>query len=449
MILKKKTLGGLLALSMAITPALAACSQEQKPADKAAAGTGAAPAAQMEAKKPVSFTLAYAAGDPAHKQGVVDAIAAFNKANPNIKIVDISNNSSATYLEYLKTKDAVGEFPDLVEMRDTQLYADAGKLAELPADLKDLFKLTAQVNGKFYTAPIAGSAPQGIIYNKKMYKDAGITQEPKTYAEFLEICEKLKAKGIAPLVVGGKDIWHMGFLINKFLIDDVFIKDPNWNAKRNKGEVSFTDAGPTKAMKDFTQLFEKGYVEKGFLSTADNQTTSLLVTNKAAMLYSGPWMFQQILDADPSFELGFYVLPGTDGKINLATLPNQQGWSMTAEAAKNPEKAAAMKQFIKFFFAKEQYAHYLELVSGIPTTKENITYKAIEPLQTVLKVVNDPNTGHSMQINGFWGDNTMPASFRNWFYKLSQDWASGKLTVEDAMKKSDEEWNTEVKALKK
>ncbi|MDF2959500.1 MAG: transporter substrate-binding protein [Paenibacillus sp.] len=449
--MNKRTLGGLLALSIAVTPALAACSQEQKPAKNAGAAgaAGAAGSANTEQKKQVSFTLAYAAGDPAHKQGIVDIIAAFNKANPNIKVVDVSNNSSATYLEYLKTKDAVGEFPDLVEMRDTQLYADAGKLAELPADVKELFKSTAQVNGKVYTAPIAGSAPQGIIYNKKMYREAGITQEPKTYAEFLELCEKLKAKGIAPLVVGGKDVWHMGFLLNKFLIDDVFIKDPNWNSKRNKGEVSFTDAGPTKAMKDFTRLFEKGYVEKGFLSTADNQTTSMLVTNKAAMLYSGPWMFKQILDADPSFELGFYALPGTDGKINLATLPNQQGWSMTAEAVKNADKAAAMKEFIKFFFTKDQYSKYLELVSAIPTTKENISYKSIEPMQTALKIVSDPNTGHSMQINGFWGENTMPPSFRNWFYKLSQDWASGKMTVEEAMKKSDEQWNIEVKALKK
>lgn len=443
--MNKRTVTGLLALSLALTPALSACSKEQKPADSAgAAGASTAP------KKQVSFTIAYAPGDPSNKQGMADSIAAFTKANPNIKVVDISNNSSASYLEFLKTKDAVGEFPDLVEMRDTQLYADAGKLAELPAELKELFKTTPQINGKFYTAPIVGAPPHGIIYNKKMYRDAGITQEPKTYAEFLDVCEKLKAKSIAPLVVGGKDVWHMGFLINKYLIDDVFIKNAHWNGQRNKGQVSWTDAGPTKAMKDFSALFEKGYVEKGYLSTADNQTTSMLVTSKAAMLYSGPWMFKQILEADPSFELGFYALPSvTDGKINLATAPNQQGWAMSANAVKDAEKLAAMTQFVKFFFTKEPYSHFLELQGGIPTTKENITYKAIEPMQTVLKLVSDPNTGSSMQMNGFWGEDMMPPSFRNWFYKLAQDWLNGKMTVEEAMKKADEQWNTDYKAMQK
>ncbi|GJM76132.1 hypothetical protein HMSSN036_83480 [Paenibacillus macerans] len=49
------------------------------------------------------------------------------EANPQIKIKDISETTSAAYLDWLKTKDAVGEFPDLVEMRDTEVFADAGK----------------------------------------------------------------------------------------------------------------------------------------------------------------------------------------------------------------------------------------------------------------------------------------------------------------------------------
>ena len=52
-------------------------------------------------------------------------------------------------LDWLKTKDAVGEFPDLVEMRDTEVFLKAGKIAELPADLRDLFATSAEVGGKY------------------------------------------------------------------------------------------------------------------------------------------------------------------------------------------------------------------------------------------------------------------------------------------------------------
>ncbi|MDG0813874.1 extracellular solute-binding protein [Cohnella rhizosphaerae] len=102
---------------------------------------------------------------------MADAIAAFTKANPNIKIKDISEGGSMAYLDWLKTKEAVGEFPDLIEMRDTQLFAEAGKIAELPQEWLDLIAAPPALNDKHYTAPIAGTVPQGIIYSKKSVRE--------------------------------------------------------------------------------------------------------------------------------------------------------------------------------------------------------------------------------------------------------------------------------------
>ncbi|MGO4274369.1 ABC transporter substrate-binding protein, partial [Paenibacillus sp. TAF58] len=263
-----KVLAGTAAIALVLT----ACGSKETTTPSSSTAPAASTAANAAPKKDVTFSVIYATGDPATKQAVADSIAAFTKANPHIKIKDLSETTSASYLDFLKTKDAVGEFPDLVEMRDTQLFADNGKIAELPKDLQGLFESVPQVNGKVYNAPIALPAPQGIIYSKKAYADAGITEEPKTYADFIAAQEKLKAKGISPIVVGGKDIFHWGFWINKYFMDEMLAQDPNWNSKRSKGEVSFTDAGPMKAMTLFTELFTKGYVDKGFMSTADNQT---------------------------------------------------------------------------------------------------------------------------------------------------------------------------------
>ncbi|HTG70593.1 MAG TPA: ABC transporter substrate-binding protein [Candidatus Udaeobacter sp.] len=441
----KKTFTQLSVLMLAIALVLTACGANNNAGGKNEGTTPESPAPAAEEKKEVSFTIGYATGDPATKKAITDAIKAFTDANSNIKIVDISEGTTSSYLDWLKTKDAVGEFPDLVEMRDTELFANAGKIAELPADLVELFKELPQVNGKLYNAPLTLNAPQGIIYSKKAYADAGITELPKTYDEFLQAQEKLAATGITPLVVGGKDIFHMGFWLNKFLIDQVYSKDGDWNSKRTAKTASFTDAGPVQAMTDFKELFTK-YVDKGWLSTADNQTASILVSGKAAQLFSGPWMFTQIKEADPSFDFGFYALPDREGKINVIGLPSPAGWTLSAEAAKDADKAAAMSEFIRFFFSKDQYSKFLKAANGVPSTKEEITYESTEQMQEVLRIMADPNVTKSLAINNWWGENLIPPQFRNWYYKLMQELVLNSGDVAEYMKKADVEYDTQVKA---
>ncbi|MDF9844922.1 MULTISPECIES: extracellular solute-binding protein [unclassified Paenibacillus] len=445
----KKSVTGLSATLLAATAILSACGGNNNASNTANNGNNTtvtnAPAATTDTKKEVQFSIGYASGDPATKEAIAETVKAFMEANPNVKIKDISETSSAAYLDWLKTKDAVGEFPDLVEIRDTQVFADAGKIVELPADLAELFDNPPQVDGKVWNAPMSVNVPQGIIYSKKAYADAGITELPKTYDEFLAIQEKLKASGITPIVVGGKDIFHMGFWVNKFLIDDVYSKDPDWNSKRTAKTVSFTDANVVQAMTDFKDLFTN-YVDKGWLSTGDNQTASILVAGKAAQLYSGTWMFTQIQEADPSFEFGFYAIPDREGKVNVIGLSSPAGWSLSAEAAKDADKTEAIKDFIRFFFAPEQYAKYLASINAIPSTKEKVTYETGEQMQVALDLIADPNVTKSLAINNWWGDNLIPPQFRNWFYKLLQDLVVKDENVSDYMKQADTEYDTQVKA---
>ncbi|WP_176475977.1 ABC transporter substrate-binding protein [Paenibacillus sp. 7523-1] len=425
------------ALLLALTMTLGACSTSSSPNSDENGSTSSS--------DKVSFTIGYASGDPAAKKAIADSIKRFTEANPSIEIKDMSENTSNSYLDWLKTKDAVGEFPDLVEMRDTEVFADAGKIVELPSDLIELFDSPPEVDGKIWNAPIANNVPQGIIYSKKAYADAGITELPKTYDEFIAIQEKLKASSITPIVVGGKDIFHMGFWVNKFLIDEVYAKDPDWNSKKTEQAVSFADENVVQAMTDYKALFQN-YVDKGWLSTPDNQTASFLITGKAAQLYSGTWMFSQIEEADPSFEYGFYAVPDREGHVNVIGLPSPAGWTLSAEAAKDPKKTEAIKKFIRFFFEPEQYSQYLASVNGIPSTQAEVTYETGEAMQTALDLMSDPNVTKSLAINNWWGENLIPPQFRNWFYKKLQEMVLNDGDVKTYMEQVDAEYDNQVKA---
>ncbi len=396
----------------------------------------------------LSFSITYVSGDMAHKQGIATVIADFEKSHPNIAIHEI-NETTLYGADFLRMKDSVGEFPDVMEMLWTQEFAGAGLVAELPDDLAALFRSVPEVNGKVFNAPLDLPAPQGIIYNKQLFRAAGIEGNPKTFDEFLEICEQIKRLGVPPLVVGGKDYWHMGFWVNKFLIDDVLIQNPDWNSQRTNGDVSWTDPGPKTAFRSLKTLWDNGYVAPDYLTTTDYQTASVLASGQAAMLFSGPWMFNQILAIDPDFELGFFALPDKNGKINLAGAPTPSGWSISAEAAQDPEKLKIIKQFLHFFFSEEEYPKYLKAVNGIPSTREAMTYPAPEAMQELLRVMNDPEIGLSRHMNGFWGENEYPPRrFLEWFYKSIQDWLAGKASLEEVLKEADQEWDKEMKLIR-
>lgn len=96
-----KTFSKVLVGSTALALIVAGCGNNS---DSATSTSSAAPAGTAAAttapKKDVTFSVIYATGDPATKQAVVDSIAAYTKANPNVKIKDLSETTTAAYLDF-------------------------------------------------------------------------------------------------------------------------------------------------------------------------------------------------------------------------------------------------------------------------------------------------------------------------------------------------------------
>lgn len=405
------------------------CSKKQ-------ASTGGAAA---NGKTPVTITAVYAVGNQLTADLIHARIEGFMKANPHVTIIEKLSNEGS-YLDAIKTLDAVGELPDLIEMRDTPVFVRAGKLGELPADIINLFENTVAFNGKVYTAPIDESYPNGIVYSKKIFDKLGIkVSDIKTYSDFLRVCETIKASGVAPIVVGGSDIWHIGFWWGYFWQNEVAVKDPDWIAHRYEGKVKFTDPEIRSAMTGLNELFQKGYIERGWASTGEGQCPSILVSGRAAMYYIGPFAFGQIEEADPSFEYGFFALPNKEGKFNVSGGPTAQGWSINAETQKNPEKAQVVYDFIRYFFTKDVYTEYLAKGSFLPSLKEKISYTSSVQFQEVQRIAA---TADNKQLN--WnqkiGVNELPPNFRNFCYKLASEWFLNVSTIDAGLRTMDQEW---------
>lgn len=392
---------------------------------------------------PTELTFIFADGDEAFKTSMNRAVDAFNAAYRDITIT-VQPGDGGVYSEFLKTKDSVGEFPDMLEMRDTAMYVRAGKLAPLSDELVSLFKTAMRFDDKVYTAPYAGENTQGILYNKKYFEENNL-KIPGSWDEFLALCEQIKDLGhMSPLVVGGQDLWHMGFWYSKIYTDNMLVKNPDFIAQCYAGTAGFKDERMMRTFEDMVELF--GYAQEGWASTPDAQITTFLVNDLSAMMFSGTHMFSQIYDADPDFSLGWFPVPDREGKINLVGGAGIGGFSLSKEAAEDTNKQAAFDAFIKFFFAKENYKSFLETMSYLPTTVDAPEVEGTEVYKAVIEAVNRADYLSPMW-NGLSGDNELPPDFRNFTYKCVVEAIQDTRTVDSALEEMQKTWDVAAESF--
>lgn len=392
------------------------------------------PSKKAAAKNTV-LTLTYAGGDSSWNQTIDTVARDFTKKHPNISIeFSTGTASSDIYADYLKKKDAVGELGDIVEITDVLQYAKNGRIVPIPKEVTSLVNTCSEYNGRIY-AVTAISSTQGIIYNKKIFRQLGL-EEPKTYGEFLSICDRIKKYKLTPIIVGGRDLWHMGFWINHFFRNDVLLKDPDWQEERSAGLVSWTDEEPRQMLKHIMEIFNDGYVNRDYKSTPDSSTASAIAYGQAVMLYSGPWMFSQIMNLNPDAELGWFYLPDEKGRL-LTLDSNPAGWAITADCAGDKDKYEAAVQFLKYFYSRQVYTQVCENMNAMPSTRKEIVYDAI-PVQK--KLLEDFNKSNNYTGKGI-GDEETPEGFINYMYQLILELIDGKYTIGHVLKLLDTKWD--------
>ncbi|WP_310604172.1 ABC transporter substrate-binding protein [Anaerosporobacter sp.] len=458
--MRKKWLAVLLSMTM-VTTALVGCGKKAennttttknntkvedsatKEDDKKETDNTQSDSAESIVTEPTTLTYIFADGDEGAKESMNEIVDRFNKKYPDIT-VRIEPGNGGAYTEFLKTKDSVGEFPDIMEMRDTAAYVRAGKLAPLSDEIVSLFKTTTAFDGSVYTAPLAGENTQGVIYNKTYFDANGLT-EPTTYAEFIQLCQTIQDKGeMSPLVVGGQDIWHMGFWFNKAYNDLVISQDADFVAKCYAGEKDWTDATIKATFEELQEILQ--YSQGGWASTPDAQITTFLVNNLSAMMFSGTHMFSQIEAADANFEYGWFAIPSPDGKTRLVGGGGVGGLAISADAAKDPNKKAAAEAFIKFFFEPDNYQVYCEKLSAIPVTVNEPTMNVNAVFQEVIDATSTADEICSMW-NGQVGDKELPPDFRNFTYKTLIEVLQGQRDIDSACDELNKTWNTCMKSF--
>jgi len=153
----------------------------------------------------------------------------------------------------------------------------------------------------------------GIFYNKKIFRKYGLVP-PKTWAEFLRVCEILKNRGIAPLAQDGTvnfyNDWWFEYLAQRIVGHEKF-----YNTALNKSGTSWTDEpGFLEAARKVYELQEKGYFIEGFEGSKWPAAQANWTRGKGAMILMATWLPSEILKVQPpDFEYGFFAFPMVEG----------------------------------------------------------------------------------------------------------------------------------------
>ncbi|GAA3672441.1 extracellular solute-binding protein [Nonomuraea antimicrobica] len=227
------------------------------------------------------------------------------------------------YKAKLTTLTQSGKAPDVFASWGggvLQQQIDAGLVKDISGDVSAVLPtftpaaLSAyQVDGKTYGLP-TDIGLVGFWYNKKLFEQAGITQPPATWSAFLDDVKKLKAAGVTPIALAGKEKWpghyYWAYLAMRIAGLDA-LKQAAVDHDFTKPD--FVAAGQqVKALADL-QPFQKGFLGAAY-STPDGQSATVS-NGKAAMELMGQWApsVQTSSGKGLGEDLGFFPFPAVEG----------------------------------------------------------------------------------------------------------------------------------------
>lgn len=306
----------------------AAATDEKAKTDTPAAEAAKAEPAKTEAalKGDLVYWSMWNETEPQAKV-LTDAIADFQKVNPGVKItVQWSGR------EIRKTLVPALDAGQKIDMWDEDVERIVKNYQKYSLKLDDFYAKTyPTTDGKAYKDSVMGSLVKltadystdkglyavpyqpmmiAVMYNKDSFAKAGITATPKTWVEFLDVCAKLKAKGITPMTNDDAyaDLpigYHLSRYIGEKAVEEL-VKD--------KTGAKWDDPKIMKAIKDYEELAAKGYISSAFATNKWPAGQQEVATGKVAMYLNGTWLPNEIMGTTgPDFKWGQFAYPAVEG----------------------------------------------------------------------------------------------------------------------------------------
>ena len=387
------------ALSVAMGMSLAACGGgSSKPAEEttksAESGADKAESGDTKLNADIEYWSSWSETE-AQADALREAADEFMKANPGVKINFTFNGrdnrnlvgsavSAGTKVTMMDanadniksmwsemTMDLTPYFEESYESTGGQKYVDRimPSMSGLSAKLFD---------GKYSYFPYAPQAFM-IFCNKNIFDDCGITKYPETWAEFIDACEKIKAKGYTPVTTDSNyaTSW-VGYYMSRLMGNDEV-------AKLSNDPSAWSNPKVLEAAKAIEDMAKKGYFDPVIeTNTYPNAQQSMVINEKIAMYINGTWLPNEVKESTPDdFKWGSFAFPTVEGGVDDQTSGcySSYGIAINKDATEEEAKAAAaFGVYVTTAFDQK----FSDMANAIPVSVDGVWPDSLKDAQQVI-----------------------------------------------------------------
>lgn len=286
--------------------------------------------------------------------------------NCKVKYVGLTD-----YAKDIKTKMSSKDYGDVLMIPDDVKTEELGTYFEPLGkydDMKDTYNWIQKKMSSdktIYGIPHAGTAT-GILYNKKVWNDAGITSTPKTPEEFIANLKTIKEKNgdkVIPYYTEFKDAWTIAQW------DSLVVSasgDPSYkvNLMKDKKDLFDKDGGYYKVYKMMYDLYSNAdLLEKDHSTTDWEKSKQTFADGKIGSIVLGSWAISQFQEkAKNPDDIGYMPVPITaaDGKQYAQT-----SGDYCMGVSKNSKNIELAKAYVEWFTKCSKFAINEGMISPV------------------------------------------------------------------------------------
>ena len=382
-----------------------------------------------------------------HRTDIVDTtfqdyIKKFNESYPNITI---EYEAVTDYAEDIKLRLTTDDWGDICgiptnlqknELEDEFIsYGDKKTLDENYVLLNNF-----AYNGNVYGIPSTGNA-QGIVYNKKVFEEAGVTELPKTPTEFIEALQKIKDNTDAiPLYTNFAAGWTMGawdaYIGNNATGDNTY-----FNQKFLHTKDPFKDYGdgthPYAVYKILYDAVAGGLTEDDYSTTDWEGSKSMLNNGQIGCMVLGSWAYPQMEAAgENADDIGYMPFPISVNGEQYASAGADYSYGINVNASDDEKQAALI--FVKWMTEKSGFSYNED---GLPVAKSSsdtkldfsgVTFLEDEPaVEGEEDLLNALNADSELNVNNGGNDKIQA---------IIEHAANGDESFDDIMNEWNQKW---------
>lgn len=331
-----------------------------------------------------------------HRTDIVDTklagyVEEFKKLYPN---VNITYEGITDYREDVTIRLTTDNWGDICMIPTTVLKAEAPGLFVSYGSYDKVGEKYDFIDNYTYDGQVYGIAStvnaQGLLYNKKVFADAGITNLPKTPDEYLDALQKIKDNTDAiPMYTNFAAGWTLGAW--DAYIGGSATGDPDFmNNGLVHGSNPFADKGDgTGPFAVYNVLYEavaRGLIEDDPTTTDWESSKGMLNRGEIGTMVLGSWAYTQMRDAgDTPENVGYMSFPITVNGKQYASAGPDYMYGINVHSSRDNQIAAIL--YVKWLTEESGFA-FSE--GGIPIVKGAEKPDVYSAFEGVTFVVDNP-----------------------------------------------------------